>query len=153
METALADLIDNSIAASSGQVDLTLNWNNGRPIMMLSDDGTGMTEDGLVAAMRFGGFGPYVARESTDMGRFGLGLKTASLSQCRRLSVASKKDARISSFCWDLDHIRRSGDAWELLEGIPPELSDIKLGLEGRERGTVVLWDRIDFGRYANYRH
>ncbi len=114
--------------------------------MMLSDDGTGMTEDALIDAMRFGGFGPYVPRESTDMGRFGLGLKTASLSQCRRLSVASKKDARISCFCWDLDHIRRSGDAWELLEGIPAELSDIDLGLEARERGTVVLWDLIDFG-------
>jgi hypothetical protein len=146
LETALADLIDNSIAADAGQVDLTLEWSDGNPFVVVADDGKGMTEDGLVAAMRFGGTGPLAARDSADLGRFGLGLKTASLSQCRRLTVISRRDGQTSAFCWDLDHIRTVGDAWELLEGAPPGLEAMASRL-GVAAGTVVVWDRIDFGR------
>jgi hypothetical protein len=147
LETALADLIDNSIAADAGQVDLTLEWNDGNPFVVVADDGKGMTEDGLVAAMRFGGTGPLAARDSADLGRFGLALKTASLSQCRRLTVISRRDGATSAFCWDLDHIRTVGDAWELLEGVPPGLDAMASRL-GVAAGTVVVWDRIDFGRH-----
>jgi hypothetical protein len=147
LETALADLIDNSIAAEAGQVDLVLEWNGGSPFLLVMDDGKGMTEDGLVTAMRFGGTGPLAAREATDLGRFGLGLKTASLSQCRRLTVVSRCDGRTSAFCWDLDHIRAIGDAWELLEGVPPGLEAMASRMGSRPCGTVVIWDRIDFGR------
>lgn len=147
LETALADLIDNSIAATAGSVDLTLEWNEGNPFVIIADDGTGMTEDRLVEAMRFGGIGPATVRDSSDLGRFGLGLKTASLSQCRRLTVASKRDGITSAFCWDLDHIRRTGDAWELLEGLPDGIAHLAEPLRGRPSGTFVIWDRIDFGR------
>lgn len=147
LETALADLIDNSIAARAGQVDLILEWNDGRPYAVIADDGAGMTEDGLVAAMRFGGTGPLGRRDIADLGRFGLGLKTASLSQCRRLTVTSRRDSSTNTFCWDLDHIRRTGEAWELLEGMPSELAPTAAGLADRNPGTTVIWDRIDFGR------
>ena len=90
LETAIADLIDNSIAAGAKTVDLQLDWKDGEPIVSILDDGDGMSEDRLLEAMRFGGVGPDVARGATDLGRFGLGLKTASLSQCRQLTVASK---------------------------------------------------------------
>lgn len=147
LETALADLVDNSIAAAAGQVELTLEWNGGNPFVIIADDGKGMTEDGLIEAMRFGGAGPATVRDSSDLGRFGLGLKTASLSQCRRLTVASRRDGVTSAFCWDLDHIRRTGDAWELLEGLPADVSDLAGSLSERPSGTFVIWDRVDFGR------
>lgn len=147
LETALADLIDNSIAAAATQVDLTLEWNDGRPFILITDDGAGMTEDGLVSAMRFGGTGPLTSRDKTDLGRFGLGLKTASLSQCRRLTVSSRRDRRTSTFCWDLDHIRSIGEAWELLEGVPSDLVSLASRFDEHPSGTIVIWDRIDFGR------
>ncbi len=148
LETALADLIDNSISAQARNVALSLEWNNGAPYVLVVDDGHGMTEDKLVAAMRFGGSGPGFKRDPSDLGRFGLGLKTASLSQCRRLTVSSRRDGNSCTFSWDLDHIRTAGDAWELLEGMPSDLAplaDVAFG--GRTVGTVVIWDRIDFGR------
>jgi hypothetical protein len=147
LETALADLIDNSIAAQATVVDLSLEWNKGAPYILIADDGNGMTEDGLIEAMRFGGSGPSGARAATDLGRFGLGLKTASLSQCRRLTVVSKRDGKTSAYCWDLDYIRMTGASWELLEGIPPDIEASLPHLSHREAGTLVFWDRIDFGR------
>lgn len=146
-ETALADLIDNSIAAGAGRVDLSFDWNDGKPFAAVTDDGGGMSEHELVAAMRFGGAGPRVARAATDLGRFGLGLKTASLSQCRRLTVASLRDGVLSTFCWDIDHVQKAGDAWELLEGATDELLPHIEPLRARASGTIVLWDRMDFGR------
>lgn len=147
LETALADLIDNSIAASARSVDLTLEWNDGEPYVIIADDGDGMAEERIVEAMRFGGTGPAKARDSTDLGRFGLGLKTASLSQCRRLTVVSRRDGATSAFCWDLDHIRTTGDAWDLLEGVPADLTRLVAAVDARSSGTLVIWDRIDFGR------
>lgn len=147
LETALADLIDNSIAASAKSIDVTLEWNDGEPYAILADDGNGMAEARLIEAMRFGGGGPALLRESTDLGRFGLGLKTASLSQCRRLSVASRRDGVTTAFCWDLDHIRKTGEAWELIEGLPSAVAHLAKPLEDRPAGTFVIWDRIDFGR------
>lgn len=147
LETALADLVDNSIAAGADTVDLILEWNGGDPYVIMADDGNGMTEDRIVEAMRFGGAGPTRTRDSGDLGRFGLGLKTASLSQCRRLTVASKRDGLTSAFCWDLDHIRVAGDAWNLLEGMPDGVAHLATPLGGRPTGTLVIWDRIDFGR------
>lgn len=147
VETALADLIDNSVAAGAKQIDLLLDWNEGNPVAVISDDGAGMSEDDLVAAMRFGGVGPRTLRVGSDLGRFGLGLKTASLSQCRRLTVSSLRDGCSSVFCWDIDHVRTTGGAWELLEGTPDGLVPFTVLPVGRTSGTVVIWDRIDFGR------
>lgn len=144
-ETAIADLVDNSIAAGSSLVDLTFEWNDGEPVILLNDDGKGMSEQELLAAMRFGGEGPHITRNNNDLGRFGLGLKTASLSQCRRLTVLSVQDEHLNAFCWDLDHIKTVGDAWEVLEGVADEL---RPWLPHQPHtGTIVIWDRIDFGR------
>ena len=147
LETALADLVDNSIAASAGSIEIALEWNDGAPYVIIGDDGNGMAEARIIEAMRFGGAGPAKARDSADLGRFGLGLKTASLSQCRRLTVASRRDGVTSAFCWDLDHIRKTGDAWELLEGLPDGIRPLATPLDARSSGTFVIWDRIDFGR------
>jgi Histidine kinase-, DNA gyrase B-, and HSP90-like ATPase len=146
LETALADLIDNSVAAGAKQIDLVLDWNEGDPIIVISDDGSGMNEGSLVAAMRFGCVGPQVYRSASDLGRFGLGLKTASLSQCRRLTVSSRQNGGISVFCWDLDHVRAAGGSWELLEGVPDGLK-FPASLADQACGTIVIWDRVDFGR------
>ena len=90
--TALADIIDNSIAADSQHIDIQFIWNGEESIITILDDGHGMDEAQLESAMRLGDRSPLEARAANDLGRFGLGLKTASFSQSRSLSVASKKD-------------------------------------------------------------
>lgn len=104
LEAAVADIIDNSIAVGARNVDLFFFPIDGAYIAIL-DDGAGMDIDELNCAMQYGSKNPNADRDEKDLGRFGLGLKTASLSQCRCLSVISKQGNRIEGRRWDLDHV------------------------------------------------
>lgn len=147
MEAAVADLVDNSIAAGASIVNIVFDWGGGEPYASVLDDGRGMTEDELVEAMRLGGTGPLVERRTDDLGRYGLGLKTASFSQCRRLTVATKREADVSCARWDLDVMAASDAGWELLSG-PALGSAARLSaLEGlHHTGTMVLWEVLRTG-------
>lgn len=140
---AMADLIDNSIAAAATTVRISVSMMP-RPYVAISDDGTGMDEETLTSAMRFGSRDPRDARRSRDLGRFGLGLKTASLSQCRRLTVATLKDGRLAIARWNLDECDRRGTWW--LE--QPPRSDLPAEplaiLEEQGHGTSVIWEDLD---------
>lgn len=87
--TAIADIIDNSIAAGAEHVDLRFVWKGPDSLVSIQDDGCGMDDIELDRAMRLGEKSPLESRSNSDLGRFGIGLKTASFSQCRRLTVAS----------------------------------------------------------------
>ncbi|WP_316199172.1 ATP-binding protein [Bradyrhizobium sp. SZCCHNS2002] len=141
-ETALADLIDNSIAASAAAVELDIQWNSGSPQAALLDDGSGMDRATLGEALRFGGIGPAAARTARDLGRFGLGLKTASLSQCRRLTIVTRTAGSTSALALDVDEVAKHGWFATRLETLPKHpLTDRLLQLE---HGTLVVWDRMD---------
>src|SRR5665647_2421908 len=92
LETALADVIDNSITAHASKIEIFANTTSSDVTMGVVDDGAGMSEDELLEAMRLGSQSPSEERDISDLGRFGLGLKTASFSQCRRLTVVSRRD-------------------------------------------------------------
>ena len=143
--TALADIIDNSITAGAKNVDLTFFWNGKNSHITIQDDGNGMDEAELDRAMRLGEQSPLDARDSNDLGRFGLGLKTASFSQCRRLTVASRKTDAVGCLRWDLDILTASADdGWHLIEG-PADGSHWLLDpLLAVPRGTLVLWENLD---------
>lgn len=147
LETAIADILDNSIAAGAKSIDIQWEWNDGEPVGWILDDGSGMHGDRLVEAMRFGGVGPEAERSSEDLGRFGLGLKTASLSQCRQLTVVSKTSKEVASFTWDLDQLRQNGGGWDLIEGDADLSKDIRDQLKSKRSGTLVVWRSVDFGR------
>lgn len=113
----------------------------GQPSLAIVDDGEGMSEDELLAAMRPGSRNPLDTRDKEDLGRFGLGLKTASFSQCRKLTVASRKDGVISCARWDLDKVAQTNQ-WlvELLDE-PSSVPWIdELGISG----TLVVWEKLD---------
>ena len=103
LETAIADLIDNSITANCTQIDIDSPFNGTDTKIFILDNGDGMTEERLVEAMRLGSTSPSVQRSEKDLGRFGLGLKTATFSQCKKLTVVTKKGGFVSARCWDLD--------------------------------------------------
>lgn len=144
LRSAVADLVDNSVTAQASTVSGTFWWNGENSWFALRDDGWGMTEEELIEAMRLGTRSPLDLRGRDDLGRFGLGLKTASFSQCRRLTVLSKKSATLPILrCWDLDHVERT-DRWELLRAVPESTREIIARQELGDHGTVVIWERMD---------
>jgi hypothetical protein len=145
LESAVADIIDNSISAEATSVRIQFRpFDN--PNVAIIDNGHGMLSDELTEAMRHGGRNPLDVRSPHDLGRFGLGLKTASLSQCRKLTVISCKDGALASRCWDLDlvterkaWILRMPDNDEEIRELPHVNEIIQQG-----NGTVVLWENLD---------
>ena len=104
--TALADLIDNSISANSKVVAIQVEWAGPESWVRIVDDGSGMDDATLETGMRLGARDPRVERATSDLGRFGLGLKTASFSQARRLTIASRQNGGpVVCLRWDLDLI------------------------------------------------
>ena len=96
-ESAIADLIDNSVSAQARHVDVHFEWAGRDSWVRILDDGEGMDEAVLFNAMRPGSTNPLDTRTSEDLGRFGLGLKTASFSQARELTVVSRRAGAASS--------------------------------------------------------
>ena len=108
LESAVADIIDNSISAGASTVRITVNEHGASSWIAVADDGSGMDEKTLVTAMTFGSINPEDTRSPDDLGRFGLGLKTASLSQCRRLTVLTRRPGgKVLIRCWDKDFVKK----------------------------------------------
>ena len=142
IETAIADLVDNSISAGASDVHINFYWDGSDTSLTIFDNGTGMSESGLKEAMRPGSKNPLADRDKKDLGRFGLGLKTASFSQCRHLTVISKKqDEQVCFWSWDLDYVAQS-ESWQLIKMPPPE--ELIAILDQKIQGTIVLWKYID---------
>ena len=141
---AVADLIDNSVSANASNINIQFISGENSYVSIL-DDGCGMSPDNLRIAMRYGSRNPLQERSASDLGRFGLGLKTASLSQCKRLTVASKHGNTISAYCWDLDYIQKA-QSWELLELDDEDICNLPQidSLKQLSEGTIVLWEKLD---------
>ena len=137
-DTAIADLIDNSVSANAKNIKILLDPSD-EPQLIVFDDGHGMNSTTLEEALRFGSRGPNEVRAEHDLGRFGLGLKSASLSQCRRLIVASKHKGKLCCFSWDLDEVRRTND-WSVLEYSLEEINDLP---------SIDLFDSVESGTYV----
>lgn len=140
---AVADLIDNSIEAMADTIRIDLQWKGRDSYIIIADNGIGLSASQLQEALRFGSERDY---EIEDLGKFGLGLKTASLSQCLRLIVASRNNERradIHAYCWDLSHVEAT-NRWEILPIKSTELDhEIRQHLK-ETTGTVVVWERLD---------
>lgn len=143
-EAAVADIIDNSISASATEVRICFSSRDPQ-WLCIEDNGWGMTPVELENAMRYGSQSSTDVRRKDDLGRFGLGLKMASLSQCRKVTVMTKKDDVTCAACWDLDYIIQQKN-WSLQFYSEEELEDMLgyLYLKLKDSGTVVTWERFD---------
>lgn len=141
LESALADIIDNAITASARNIHLLTGSEDGVFRIGIVDDGHGMSEADLLAAMHIGSRNPLLDRDAADLGRFGLGLKTASFSQCRRLTVVTRRDRVTSAATWDLDCVAQADD-W-LLQ-VPDDLASLPWLDRLGDAGTLVLWENLD---------
>lgn len=142
--SALADLIDNSIAARAHHVDVEFRPFDD-PYVAVLDDGDGMLPERVEEAMRHGSRSPLDLLAEGDLGRFGLGLKTASLSQCKRMTIISLREGILSARCWDMDlvHIRKR---WVLLELDQSEIEELPHvdRLKEMGHGSIVMWQQLD---------
>lgn len=143
-ESALADIIDNSLGKDANEISVLYSSKDPQYVAVI-DNGTGMTEEELEAAMRYGSRSSLDIRDKDDLGRFGLGLKTASLSQCRKLTVITKKNGIFNAACWDLDHIIKEAN-WSLICYSDSEAHNLSLAnkLDDYSSGTVVIWETFD---------
>ena len=144
LEAAIADIVDNSIAAGAKNVDIYFFPVDVAYVAIL-DDGRGMSESEIDLAMQYGSKNPTEQRDKKDLGRFGLGLKTASLSQCRCLTVVSKQDDKLEGRRWDIDHVSEMGD-WSLIILDEDEMSQLPQidELKKYQSGTLVIWQKLD---------
>lgn len=144
LEAAVADIIDNSIAASATEVNVWF-FPIGEAYISILDNGIGMNEAKLDTAMQYGSKSPTEDRDAKDLGRFGLGLKTASLSQCRSLTVVTKRGESVLGRRWDIDHVIEVGD-WSLLILGQEDLDDVPEidKLMALPTGTLVVWQKLD---------
>lgn len=144
LQTAVADLIDNSISARATKVDIFFG-SQPEPYLAVVDNGEGMTSADAVQAMRLAGTSPLRTRKAHDLGRFGLGLKTASLSQCRDLVLVSKRDGVLCGFEWNIDHMIER-EAWSLMVLAEEELQQLPRfsELAGLSSGTLIIWRDLD---------
>ncbi len=153
---AIADVVDNAItstvAAKNVQVLLNLDSED-RIICRIQDDGNGMNEEILEEAMRLGSDVNYA---DNDLGKFGMGMKTASLSQCDMITVISKKKgASVAGYRWDVSHVRDKG--WVILKLDESEITSLlKINtMPIGPQGTIVFWDNLtwlnqEYSSYSN---
>lgn len=143
--TSIADLADNSVTAGATEIDVQFEWDGPDSRVTMRDNGHGMSEVTLRDAMRAGSSNPLEEREPGDLGRFGLGLKTASFAQARSLTVATKQigNETVAVRRWDLDHVAET-DRWSLLKSATDASRDLLPLLSDLDHGTLVIWEKVD---------
>lgn len=143
LETAIADLIDNSISADATDIQIFCDMSRSVPVLVIVDNGHGMTESEVIAAMRHGATDPRKERAPKDLGRFGLGLKTASFSQCRRLTVVSTVKGMRAGAEWNLARIEEDDD-WFIAVLDQGEIAAQPFFDTLGNTGTLVIWRDLD---------
>ncbi len=142
LEAAIADIVDNSISAGAKTIWFNAEWSGSKSSVSILDDGKGMIGEEIIQAMRPGSKNPSATRDPKDLGRFGLGLKTASFSQCRQLTVLSKtSNSEPEYWTWDLDYVRDTGK-WNLIKLEPKQ--EFKDLLSPIKSGTLIFWNQLD---------
>lgn len=137
-EAAIADIVDNSISADASNVYVNFDWDN--QILSIVDDGEGMRENELYKNMQIGSFDPQGERSKNDLGRFGMGMKTAAFSLGRKLIVLSKRNGKISNASWDLDQVKNLG--WKLLVDDSDQYNHYLKNCE--VHGTAIIISKLD---------
>lgn len=160
LETSLADLIDNSISAKADKIEILIDTNTEPFKLFLADNGEGMTEAELSDNMQFPSNSPDDLRSDSDLGRFGLGMKTASFSQTRKFTVISKKkgEKKYNGRTWDVDFLKSNG--WKIIVNSDEEVAmlmyqfnqlsnDLLEGFDDYEPNTIVIWEGLY--KFENY--
>ncbi len=143
LSTAIADIVDNSITANATEIEIICPLVCDEPTLLIVDNGDGMSGQQLLQAMKHGSISPKVQRSPMDLGRFGLGLKTSSFSQCRHLSVVSSQNSRRCGANWDLDIVGKEDD-WVISILDDTEIKQLPHIDSLPDTGTAIIWQKLD---------
>lgn len=147
-EDSVADVIDNSISAHAKNIRVLFTMNPDKLYVGILDDGYGMTDKELFHAMCYGSQSSELERDINDLGRFGLGMKSASLSQCKTMTVVSRKNGKETAYRWDYDEVSKksNGGKWYVLKLEEDEIKSLccydEFSLQNH--GTLVIWENFD---------
>lgn len=154
LETSLADLMDNSISAKADKIEVLIDTDSEPFKLFLADNGQGMTEEELSKNMQFPSNSPEDSRSNSDLGRFGLGMKTASFSQTRKFTVLSKKkgETKYHGRTWDVDFLKANG--WKIIINSDEEVARLMYqynqlskeflkSFNDYEPNTIVIWEGL----------
>lgn len=142
LSTSISDIVDNSISANANEIRIEYKWKGQDSYIFINDDGIGMNLKELISAMTPGSKDPEEERNEKDLGRFGMGLKTASFSQCKRLTCITKKNSYATiKRCWDIDFINEENE-WQLIDFISDQ--DFIDKIDRQKSGTMILWEKLD---------
>ena len=160
LETSLADLMDNSISAKANKIEVLIDFDSEPFKLFLAENGQGMTEEELSKNMQFPSNSPEDSRSNSDLGRFGLGMKTASFSQTRKFTVLSKKknEKKYHGRTWDVDFLRDYG--WKIIVNSDEEVArliyqynqlsiSLLKGFDDYKPNTIVIWEGLY--KFENY--
>lgn len=155
LKAAIADLIDNSIAAKSSAIEVLVDTDSEPFCLFIADNGSGMSRSELEANMQFPSSNPEISRYESDLGRFGLGLKTASFSQTRKFTVISRTgtDEEFYGLTWDVEYLKESGK-WEIIVNSKKDVEGLKCKYEELSKAfnkrikdfiprTIVIWSGL----------
>lgn len=161
LESSLADLMDNSVSANANKIEVLIKMEQEPFTLFVADNGHGMDEELLKANMQFPSNSPEDERNAFDLGRFGLGMKTASFSQTRCFTVLSRKKGtkNYNGRTWDVNYLKQVGK-WRLIVNTQEEitkliqqyhsLSEGHLNrFENFEANTIVVWKGLY--KFENY--
>lgn len=137
-ESAIADIVDNAISASANEIRITFDWE--KQEVSIIDNGEGMEKDELYKNMQIGSSDPSASRSSKDLGRFGMGMKTAAFSLGRKVTVVTTKNNKMSNASWDLDKVGNLG--WQLIVEDDDKYCHYLDGIE--DHGTAVIISSLD---------
>lgn len=141
-ETAIADMVDNCITAGASIVEISFLWNGLYSKIIIEDNGIGMTQEKLIRSMKIGSASPLDIRQQNDLGRFGMGMKTAAFSMGKKLTVVSKINNQYANACWDLNFIESDASGiWKLLVDEYEYPSSILLQWK---HGTAIIIENLD---------
>jgi hypothetical protein len=154
LETSLADLMDNSISAQADKIEVLIDTESEPFKLFLADNGQGMSELELSKNMQFPSNSPEDSRLNSDLGRFGLGMKTASFSQTRKFTVLSKKkgEKKYHGRTWDVDFLKVHG--WKIIINSEEEVARLMYqynqlskeflrSFDDYEPNTIVIWEGL----------
>ena len=144
--TAVADIVDNSIAANASKINIDVNMDpNMKVRVYIADNGCGMDLDGLKNAMKYGS---KERAEKKSLGKFGLGLKTASTAFCKKFSLLSRtaEDMELRKAQWDLDYIAKTGSWMLQFPLIEEDEREMLSMVAGDGPGTLLVWENLDRG-------
>ena len=161
LESSLADLMDNSVSAKANKIEVLIKMEQEPFTLFIADNGNGMDEKTLKASMQFPSNSPEKERNVSDLGRFGLGMKTASFSQTRCFTVLSRKKGTqtFSGRTWDVNHLKQVGK-WRLIVNTQEEITKLIQqyhslseghlnSFENFEANTIVVWNGLY--KFENY--